>query len=49
MVSDRFFPLNKVEVIDLSKVSVVNFINNNRYADTSMLYEKVKNKLILPY
>ena len=41
--------LEKVEVIDLSKVAVVNFIDNNRDADTSMLYEKVKNKLILPY
>ena len=41
--------LNKVEVIDLSKVAVVNFINTNSKVETSILYEKVKNKLRLPY
>ena len=41
--------LEKVKVIDLSRVAVVNFINPNSRIEPSTLYEKVKNKLILPY
>ena len=41
--------LKKVEVIDLSKVAVVNFINTNSRIEPATLYEKVRNKLILPY
>ena len=41
--------LNKVEVIDLSKVAVVNFINTNSEVETSILFEKIKDKLRLPY
>ena len=41
--------LKNIEIIDLSKVAVVNFINTNSKVETSILYEKIKDKLRLPY